>query len=167
MNRLLSILLIAVSLSFSMTASAKKMPIPKMYMFGMAASFTDTIVHFTSMQALDSVWIESKNKFLLSRDSYSYQLREYLGTLPEMKQRTCIVVYNKDQKKLQKKYDKMKRLYTQPKKGARKYDVRFIDDADFHFTTIDETPYIEEEEAEQTNKPEVKKEKKKKKKRGK
>lgn len=145
---MLSLILVVVGLAGPATeANAKKLvTVPKMYVFGMAAAFTDTIVHFTSVQEIDSAWIDKKTKFLQSRDSYSYQLRSYLATKEEMPQRTCIVLYAQKEKKLLKKYEKMKRLYMQPKKGARHYDVRFIADSDFHFTTIDEMPYLEQEE---------------------
>jgi hypothetical protein len=166
MKRVQRLILLIVCLLALADASAKKLvTVPKMYMFGMAAAFTDTIVHFTSVQAIDSAWIDSKTKFLQSRDSYSAQLRNYLSNKEQMPQRTCIVVYATNEKKLQKKYETMKRLYIQPKKGARQYDVRSIADADFHFTTIDETPYLEQEEPQADN--EAKKPKEKKKKRGK
>ncbi len=163
MTKMIRLLVIAVCLVTGLSASAKKMPVPKMYMFGMAASFTDTIVHFTSIQQIDSAWIDTKNNFLQSRSDYSSQLRDYLAQKLEMPQRTCIVVYNKNPKKLEKKYAKMKRLYTAQKKGARHFDVRFVEESDFHFRTIDETPYIEEEEGNGEDKPSVKQEKKKRK----
>jgi hypothetical protein len=162
MTKTIRLLAIAACMVMGLTANAKKMPVPKMYMFGMAASFTDTIVHFTSIQQIDSAWIDTKNDFLLSRNEYSYQLRDYLAQKQEMPQRTCIVVYGKNLKKLEKKYAKIKRLYTAPKKGARKFDVRFLEDADFHFRTIDETPYLEEEEGGVSDGTSVKQEKKKK-----
>ena len=168
MRKLLSLLLIMAGLLAGTDAGAKKLvTVPKMYMFGMAAAFTDTIVHFTSVQQLDSVWIDSKSKFLQNRDVYSSQLRDYLSSKKQMPHRTCIVVYAKKEKKIQKKYEKMKRLYSQPKKGGRPYDVRFITDTDFHFTTVYEEPDTEQEEESVPNKKVKKtKEKKNKKKRG-
>ena len=41
---------------------AKHVVVPKMYMFGFAASFNDTIVHFTNVIEVDSVWMESKKQ---------------------------------------------------------------------------------------------------------
>ena len=92
------------------TASAKKQQVEKMYMFGMAAAFTDTIVHFTNIQIVDSVWIESKNNFLQDRDVYSNQLRTFLRDKQQSPNRTCIVFYSTKREKLEKKYQKMKRL---------------------------------------------------------
>ena len=129
------------------TANARKQPVQHMYMFGLAASFTDTIVHFTAIQELDSVWIESKNDFLQERDSYSSQLREYLNQKQQMPHRTCIVFYSQKRAKLEKKFQKIMRLYTQSKDGLQHFDVRHIDPQQFHFTTIDLSEYVAQEEA--------------------
>jgi len=76
---LLAVCFTLAVLGIASTASAKKVAVPKMYMFGFAASFTDSIVHFTDIQEVDSAWIDTKSKFLLSREEYSYQLRDYLN----------------------------------------------------------------------------------------
>ena len=129
--------MLAVAMLGTSTASARKVKVPKMYMFGFAAAFTDTIVHFTPLQEVDSVWIESKNNFLQKREAYSYQLRSYLSENEQLPQRTCIVVYAQDLKKLKKKYQKMKKLYTTSKDGIAHYDVRYIDGNKFHFQYVD------------------------------
>ena len=109
MRKLLSLCIIFACMLTSADANAKKLAtVPQMYMFGMAAAFTDTIVHFTAVQKIDSAWIDTKTKFLQSRDNYSYQLRNYLATKEQMPQRTCIVIYAQDEKKLQKKQGGMK-----------------------------------------------------------
>lgn len=150
------IMMAAMMLLTTTTASAKKVITPKVYMYGFAASFNDSIVHFTDIQTLDSVWIDSKTGFLLGRENYSFQLRDYLGS-QQMPQRTCIVVYNTDRKKLEKKFVKMKRLYTTSKDGRIYFDVRYLEDKDFHFTTVDMSdPIVEaadmEEEGPKTKK---------------
>lgn len=111
---------------------AKKVQAPKMYMFGFAAAFTDTIVHFTGVQELDTVWVETRNHFLLARDTYSHQLRAHLAG-QQMPGRTCVVFYNTNRAKLEKQFLKMKRLYTQGKNGQAHFEVRYIDDAAFRF----------------------------------
>ena len=118
------------------TASAKRQQVGKMYMFGMAAAFTDTIVHFTNIQAVDSVWIDTKNDFLEERKAYSYQLRDFLNQKQQMPNRTCIVFYAQKREKLEKKYLKLKNLYTKGKDGKQHFDVRYIPDSDFMFTTV-------------------------------
>ena len=98
--------------------NAKNGVVPKMYMFGFAASFSDSIVHFTDVQELKDVWIDTKTDFLLGRDSYSYQLRDYLAG-KNMGHRTCVVVFNKSRKKLEKELQKMKELYGPAKDGKQ------------------------------------------------
>lgn len=145
---LLVVIMTVVTVSIATTASAKKMAVPKMYMFGFAASFNDSIVHFTDIQEVDSVWIDSKTQFLLSRESYSYQLRDYLADKHQMPFRTCIVVFNQKRSKLEKKYAKMLKLYSNPKNGAQHFDVRMLNKEAFHFQAIDMSYYAEEEENE-------------------
>jgi len=138
------------------TTTAKGVKVPKMYMFGFAASFNDTIVHFTDIQAVDSVWVDNSNHFILGRENYSNMLRDYL-TSQQMPNRTCIVMYDRKASRLQKKYLKMKKLYTGNKKVKTHNDVRLIGADEFRFTTYD-MGTIEEETA---TKP-AKKEKKRK-----
>lgn len=130
-------MLIAVmALGMSVQTSAKKVQVPKMYIFGFAASFNDTIVHFTNVQEIDSAWIETKGNFLQGRNLYSLELRNHLK-YKGIENRTCIVVANKKRSKLEKQYLKMKKLYTQSKDGKQHYDIRYIDNQDFQFRTID------------------------------
>ena len=103
MKKILYILMTVVALGMPATSEAKKVQVPKMYMFGIAASFSDTIVHFTNVQEIDSAWIEKKNKFLQARQLYSYQLRDYLASEQQMPRRTCIVYAGKNKKKVEEK----------------------------------------------------------------
>ena len=136
--------LLSVS-AFATVATAKNVVVPKMYMFGFAASFNDSIVHFTEIQAVDSVWIDSKTKFMAGRENYSYQLRDYLADKAQMPHRTCVVFYNQDRQKLEKEYLKMKRIYTTGRKKEKKKDkttrksnndLRILSSSDFLFHTI-------------------------------
>ena len=142
MKKLLTKALLALLLGTGIsTVSAKRQPVPKMYMFGLAASFTDTIVHITPIQTLDSVWINSKNKFLLERDVYSFQLRDFLEQSLQMPHRTCIVFYNQKREKLEKEYKKMQRLYTKSKDGLQHFDVRYLELQQFQFKVVDMSEY--------------------------
>ena len=132
----LTILLMAVAVG----TSARKVPAPKMYIFGFAASFNDTIVHFTDIQTLDSAWIDTRFDFLEDRSVYSQQLRAFLEA-QDMPHRTCMVFYSTNPKKLAKKLLKMKRLYAQPKEGQRRYDVRRAEG--FRFTSV--KPILDDE----------------------
>lgn len=140
-------IMIAAALLLGATQmSAKKTVVPRIYMFGFAASFNDTIVHFTNVQAVDSAWIDSKTNFLLGRDNYSIQLRNYLAEQLQMPNRTCIIVYGEKREKVEKKLLKLRHLYTTPKNNKQHFDVRFIEDQHFKFSTIDMSDYYEENE---------------------
>jgi hypothetical protein len=82
-------------------------------------------------------------------------LRNYL-TEQNMPYRTCIVIYNKKLNKLQKKYLKMKKLYTGDKKVKTNNDIRMIAASDFRFQPVNMSSLLEEE-AEQPKKPKKKK----------
>lgn len=135
--RMIRYIIVVLSLVVSIeTASAKKQQVEKMYMFGMAAAFTDTIVHFTNIQIVDSAWIDSKTNFLQDRDIYSNQLRTFLRDKQQAPNRTCIVFYSTKREKLEKKYQKMRRLYGKDKHGVEHFDVRYIMDSDFKFQPV-------------------------------
>jgi hypothetical protein len=129
----LSIAAITIAFFIGNSVSAKTKIVPKVYAFGFAASFNDSIVCFTDMQTIDSAYIDSKNHFLLSRDNYSYQLKGYIENNLSLKNRTCIIVFALKQKDLEKKYTKMKRKYT----AKKNFDVRYIKSSQFHFERID------------------------------
>ena len=133
------ITLVCVMATMPYTMSAKKKQAPKMYMFGFAASFNDSTICFTNIQEMDSVWYDTKTKFILSREEYSAQLKSYFAN-NGLKARTCIVLYDRNRKKVEKKLLKMKRLYTV--KAKNRYDIRYIDYSDFTFKPIE---YSEDE----------------------
>lgn len=145
MKRIAYILLLATLTSFVSVSKteAKKKAVPTMYMFGFAASFNDTIVHFTDVQPIKGTFVDSKTKLLMGRDAYSFQLRSYLADEQQMPRRTCVVVFDKNRNKVEKKYLKMKRLYTQSKDGKQHYDVRYLNINDFKFTAPDVDVEIE------------------------
>ena len=141
------ILLVAIAALLATTVTAKKQSVQKIYIYGMAATFTDTIVYFTPIQEVDSAWVDTKTNFLQGRENYSYQLREYL-TSQQMPHRTCVVIYNQDRQKLEKEFLKMKRIYTTGKKKVKKKDkdndnvksnneLRTISSAEFKFNVVD------------------------------
>lgn len=149
MKRYLYTLFVALILAASNLgdASAKRVVVPKMYMFGFAASFNDTIVYFTDIQEVDSAWIEKKSKFLQNRDLYASQLRDFLAKKKQMPHRTCIVFYNKKRAKLEKKFVKMRRLYSKGKDGREHFDMRQLEAGEFRFKPLDLTGLDEQEAA--------------------
>ena len=139
-------------LAFSYSAAqAKNVVEKKAYMFGFSASFNDSIVYFTNIQEVDSVWFTPK-KMLAGRSNYSSQLRSYCEYKLDQPKRTCVVIGNKNLKKVEKKYEKMKKMYTQSKKTT--YDVRFISEEDFKFVTVNMEDAKEEAAPKQPEKKE-------------
>ncbi len=123
----------------SVSAKVRCLPI---YAFGVSASFTDSLVYFTDIQIIDSAWIDDKSLFLLNRSSYSNQLRSYFAGRGEGT-RTCIFSFATSEKKIMKKYDRMRRKFTYKKKKERSnFDVRDLSSSDFKFTIV--RPDIEE-----------------------
>lgn len=110
----------------------------KVFLFGFAASFNDSTVYFTDIQTLDGAWVSSKNNFLLNRDNYSYQLRDYLASQGE-EHRTCMVSYAFSEKEILRKMEKLKSRYTsglKNRKGGHSYNIKQLSSSDFHFNLI-------------------------------
>ena len=72
---------VLVPLFFVMVVCSAFMPKNKVngiYMVGVAASFTDSLVYFTDIQYIDSVKLDKKTNLLPERNQYSDQLDAYL-----------------------------------------------------------------------------------------
>lgn len=137
---------IALACFSSLSASAKN-DVKTAYIFGFASSFNDSTVYFTDVQKVDSAYFTRKSKFLVSRENYSYQLRDYLEQQGAGK-RTCIVMFDFDQKKAEKKWNKLYARYIQKPKAKKAkngqqtndapspYQVKTINPTDFHFSSV-------------------------------
>ena len=134
MHRILTIL--AALLLTATTAQAKREP-ASVFMFGFAASFNDTIVHITNIQQVDSAWLDSRNDFLLGRDQYSWQLKQYLTDSLAMPHRTCAVFYATTRKAIDKQYARITKLYYMGRDGHSHYDVRRLQAGQFAFRAVD------------------------------
>lgn len=140
----------ATSLFLALAATnvaAKGKMMPKVYMYGFSASFNDSIVYFTDVVEVDSAWLDTKTDFLLGRERYSLQLKNYLSGSLGQPNRTCIVMFNTNRNKVEEDYTKMRKLYSDKTKNL--YDVRNIASTDFTFHPVDiseEEPYVEETE---------------------
>jgi hypothetical protein len=134
----------------SVSAKSKQ---TKIYAFGFAASFNDSTVYLTDIQPIDSAWLEEKTNFLVSRDNYSYQLRDYLANQGQ-EHRTCLVSYALKRKKTEKKYLALRKKYA----AKGNFDIKYISLADFQFKAVAPME-ISDQEAEK-----IKAEKKKRKK---
>lgn len=105
------------------------------YLFGFSASFNDSIIYFTDIQKVDNVLLEKKTNFLVSRDQYSYQLRDFLANQKGEPNRTCVTMFATSRKNAEKEYLNLQKLYTEKAKG--KYDVRMLA-TDFGFVHVEE-----------------------------
>lgn len=168
----LALAIVAIS---SLAAQAKVEPTTA-YIFGFASSFNDSTVYITSVQKVDSVYLSHKNLFLEGRDNYSFQLRDYLESIGEPK-RTCIVMFDRNFKKAEKKWVKLYERYTKKTKAKRlksgekpkelpsPWQVKSVDENKFTFKPIIpdnmEEPMTKQErkEAKMKAKEEVKKQK--------
>lgn len=156
----------AATLLLSLTIQAKN-EVGKAYIFGFSSSFNDSTVYFTDIQEIDSAYFTGKINYLVSRENYSYQLRDYLTNLGE-NHRTCMVEYNKDPKKLEKIWNKLQSRYarTSKKKNNQKeisklppFQIKYITKEQFAFEPIaplEDAPEVVEKPA---KKEKVKKEK--------
>ena len=104
-----------------------------MYMAGVSASFTDSLIYFTDVQFVDSVVLD-KNKLLPLRELYSEQLEDYLENNLGMKNRTCFIYFDKKKDKVEKEIKKMKAKYLKEGKSVLK-EVG----TEFKFTKPEET----------------------------
>ena len=102
------LLVLMVCSAFSLKGSKS------VYIVGVSASFTDSLVYFTEIQLLDSVSLD-KNKMLPERSQYSYQLKNYLENEEGLTNLTCFVYFSNSRKKLQKTINKMKTKYQKGK----------------------------------------------------
>lgn len=97
------------------------------YLAGVSASFADSLVFFTDIQYLDSAAVDDKG-FLVSRSSYSFQLKDYLEQKQGEKNRTCFMFFNRKKGKLEKEIQKLKEKYAKGKTLV----IRSVD-TDFKF----------------------------------
>ena len=127
---ILALALILVALCGSLDCWSANRP-SKVYLFGFAASFNDSTVYFTEIQELDSAYIDSKTKFLYSRENYSYQLRDHL-TEEGAKTPTCITCFALKRKDIEKKYARLRKKYT----ANGKFIVKEVKQPGFRYQAI-------------------------------
>ena len=135
--KILKYILLSLLLTAAMPTEmqAKRMKMPKMFMFGFSASFQDSIIYMTDVQEIEGAWYDTKTKFLLGRQHYSYQLKDYLATTKQQPNRVCVVMFALTRKEAENKFIKLRKEYTVKAKG--KYDVRYLTNTDFKFQPVD------------------------------
>lgn len=104
-----TILCLCVLLS-ALCARAQHAPqVKPVYMFGFAASFTDSLAYVTDIQRVDSAYLY-KNGFLADRPLYSQQLADKTEAMGHAHM-TCTVFFSTKKAAVEKKYLKVKRRY--------------------------------------------------------
>ncbi len=129
---------------FALQSNAKPIQPKHLYMFGFSASFADSTIYVTDIQDVKGAWIDKKTKFLINRDNYSYQLKEYFFNTLQQNNRICMVFFETNKSKAEKKMKKlMKKYIPNPKKKKdnwKPYEVHYLTSADFKFTPIEMSP---------------------------
>ena len=97
--------------AFAVKVQAKLIQPAHVYMFGFSASFKDSVVYITEIEDVKGAWIDSKSKFLLNRDSYSYQLKQHMTDQYQEPERVCVVFYATSKKEIEKKLKKLRKKY--------------------------------------------------------
>ncbi|KAA6345199.1 hypothetical protein EZS27_007226 [termite gut metagenome] len=103
----------------------------EVYIWGISASFTDTIVYYTDIQLVDSIKLD-KHGFLTKREVYSYQLKNYLENEKNIPNRVCMIYFSKRKKSLEKEAAKLLNKYEKNKNVA----LQRIEISEFRFTYI-------------------------------
>ena len=161
MRRIITTLFLVFCSACLISVWAEKKPeMHRIYIFGFAASFTDSIAAQTAIQSLDDAWLDASNDFLIDRSLYSLQLQNHMQSEEGCKNPVCTVFFSTSLRKLQRTWKKIRKRYER----AEGLQMRQLPEDRFSFkaeeyreiTIGDETP------GEIASKSSGKKEKKKK-----
>jgi len=111
MNSKKLVLVTLLMFTVCFAASAKKDLKTGAYLFGLSYSFSDSLVHITNIQYVDSAQVD-KSHFLVKRAMYSYQLQNFLGQNKSLEHRTCVIFFSTKKKEIEKKYQKMHKQFS-------------------------------------------------------
>lgn len=115
---------LACLMSLNAEAKVKQKPV---YLFGFATSIVDSLAYVTSVQYIESSYIDTKTKFLIGRNMYSVQLQDYLGKNQDCKHPVTSIFFGYKKEKLEKKLLSIRNRY-------EKYRDCTIKDVDYVFT---------------------------------
>ncbi len=105
-------LLLALVFWFSLVHAWAASPVlTQVYMFGFAASFTDSVAYITDIQMVDSAYVFKKTGFLADRTLYASQLSSWLLTNLQRENMTCVVFFSPKRASLEKQFAKVKKKY--------------------------------------------------------
>jgi len=127
--KLIALLLCIFSLCTAFSFKKKEKKDPTIYMCGFSASFSDSLVFITNIQAVDGAKLD-KNGFLINRQQYSYQLKSYLESKKDARNATCFVMYSSEKKAIMNKSNKLLNKY---EKGHMSI-IKTVNEPEFKFT---------------------------------
>lgn len=107
----LFILTIVLAVCMAATNMNAKPRMTRIWMFGVGASFTDSVAFITDVQQLDSAYIETSNSFLYDRSLYALQLKNHLEENLGKENPTCAIYFSKKKASLEKKYAKVRKRF--------------------------------------------------------
>lgn len=102
------------------------------YVFGVAASFSDTVVYYTSVQLVDSVVLDHHG-FLPRRELYSYQLKNYVEYTLGKPNYTCMIYFSEKKAKLEREASKIMGKYKKDN-----VNLQMLDSKSFSFKKPEE-----------------------------
>ena len=141
MRRVVYALLIAVCcLGVADVHAGRRPEMTRVYVFGFAASFTDSVACQTSIQQVDSAWLD-EHQFLVDRSLYSLQLQYHMESAENCKNSICTVFFDKSEKKLERTWRRVHRRYEK----ADGLSFRTLPSDRFHFLAEEYRPIVEEE----------------------
>ena len=94
------------------------------YLFGVSISLADSVVYFTEIMPVEGAKIDKRTGFLLHRQYYSYELKDYMNFTENMPGRTSAVYFSDKRSKLEKKEAALKKRLVE-KQGKT---VRYLGD---------------------------------------
>ena len=79
------------------------------YLLGASFSFSDSVVYFTEIMPVEGAKLDEKTKFLLHRQYYAYELKDYMNFQENMPGRTSVIYFSEKRSKLEKQAAKIKK----------------------------------------------------------
>ena len=109
MRRLIGVLIVLFAVPALALGASSKPSKQHVYMFGVAASFVDSLCVMTDLQDVEAYVMP--NGFLADRSLYSLQLNNHLVANQNCENLTCVVYFSKKKAKAEKKYQKLRKRY--------------------------------------------------------
>ena len=107
------------------------------YLYAISSEFGDTAVYITDIIELDSVQLTKRYDYLTFRSDYSSQLKQYLADKYGKNLQTVAVFFDKDKKKIDKRYNKILKRY----KATKGYELITVSKEEFTFKLPDYAIY--------------------------